>query len=227
MKKYTMDDFIKERIAVKVNPGNINLFLEMCEKHGLLWGDGKKATDHLPDHALYIAYGYPCHHQKSLAYACDSIGVNSLEKHHYKKIDFSEIAHINRYQIIIDCGGDTTTAKMIINGKEVKAAQAKRNPTDKFNWKLAADLAFGRLWGEKKAEKPKPKVKEVKRLAKVGEYIRIVDAWEPYGYKNNDILQVCYIDSKDDIYVHVPCRDNRVFVARREYTVLEGYKPSK
>lgn len=225
--KYTMDDFIKEKIAVKVNPGNINLFLDMCEKKGLLWADGKKATDHLPDNALYILYGYPVYPKKSLAYASDSVGVRSLERHHFKKIDFEEIASNNRYQIIIDCYGDTTTARMVINGKEVKTAQAKRNPADKFNWKLAADLAFGRLWGDKKAEKTEPKVKEVKRDAKVGEYIRIVDAWKPDGYKNNDILRVCYTDFDNDIYVHVPGRFNHAFVAKREYTVLEGYKPSK
>ena len=70
-------------------------------------------------------------------------------------------AHVNcrcsaavqpRYQIIIDCDGNTTTARMIVNGKEVKAAQAKRNPADKFNWKMGAQLAFDRLFGEPKKQ---------------------------------------------------------------------------
>lgn len=169
--KYTMDDFIKNRIAVKVNPGNINLFLDMCEKSGLLWGDGKKATEHVPDHASYIFYDFPGK-AKSLAYARDDIGEFALEIEKFKKIDFADIAHINRYQIIIDCAGDTTTARMVINGKEVKTAQAKRNPADKFNWKLAADLAFGRLLGEKKAVEPKKKP----GVFKVGDRVVCIEA---------------------------------------------------
>lgn len=178
--KYTMNDFIENRIAVKVNPGNINLFLEMCEKNGLLWGDGKKATEHVPDHASYIFYAFPGK-ARSLAYASDAIGEFALKIEKFKKIDFADIANINRYQIIIDCDGDTTTAKMIINGKEVKTAQAKRNPADKFNWKLAADLAFNRLWGEKKAEQPKKQP----GVFKVGDRVVCVESTDFNGLTVN------------------------------------------
>lgn len=217
--KYTMDDFIKNRIAVKVNPGNINLFLDMCEKSGLLWGDGKKATEHVPDHASYIFYDFPGK-AKSLAYARNAIGEFALEIEKFKKIDFADIAHINRYQIIIDCDGDTTTAKMIVNGKEVKAAQAKRNPADKLNWKLAAELAFSRLWGEKKAEKPKPKVKKVKRNAKVGEYIQLISPLFSFN-KKGDILLVSDIAPSGNPIANDWC------YTKDFYVVLEGYKPSK
>lgn len=58
----------------------------------------------------------------------------------------------NRYKITIECDGKTTTARMEINGKEVKTAQAKRNPADAFNWRTGAETAFGRLWGKRENE---------------------------------------------------------------------------
>jgi hypothetical protein len=62
------------------------------------------------------------------------------------------------YRIIIDCDGNNTKAYMIINGKEVKTAAAKRNPKDKHDWKMAANVAFDRLW--KKQEKPEGQKKD-------------------------------------------------------------------
>ncbi len=47
---------------------------------------------------------------------------------------------------------------MVVNGKEVKVAQAKRNPEDKFNLRIGAETAFGRLWEMKK----KPKILSTK-----------------------------------------------------------------
>jgi hypothetical protein len=41
---------------------------------------------------------------------------------------------------------------MIINGKEVKTAAAKRNPKDKHDWKMAANVAFDRLWAKQEKQ---------------------------------------------------------------------------
>jgi hypothetical protein len=61
------------------------------------------------------------------------------------------------YQIVIESNGDTTTAKMFVNGKEVKTSTAKRNPNDKHDWKMAANVAFDRLWQkQEKREEKKP-----------------------------------------------------------------------
>jgi hypothetical protein len=66
-------------------------------------------------------------------------------------------------------------------------------------------------------------VKEVKRRAKVGEYVKIVNAVSSYGnYKNGDILKIV-----DDMG-HVRYGYNPVeFLYDKEYVVLEGYKPKK
>ncbi|HBD40448.1 MAG TPA: hypothetical protein DC035_02035, partial [Lachnospiraceae bacterium] len=70
-----------------------------------------------------------------------------------------------------------------------KKAEANCNPADEFDFRTGAKVAFNRLMGED--AKPDDGVREVKRKAKVGEYIKIVDAM-PYliPYKNGDIFKV-------------------------------------
>ena len=67
-------------------------------------------------------------------------------------------------------------------------------------------------------------VKEVKRLSKVGEYVKIVNAVSSYGnYKNGDILQIV-----DDAYGYARYGNNPgEALYDHEYVVLEGYKPKK
>ena len=57
-----------------------------------------------------------------------------------------------KYKIEIVCDGDkVTVAKMIINGETVKTAEAHRNPTDKFNFRIGAEYAFDRLFARERA----------------------------------------------------------------------------
>ena len=53
-------------------------------------------------------------------------------------------------------------------------AEANCNPADEFDFRTGAKLAFNRLMGED--AKPDNGVREVKRKAKVGEYIKVVYA---------------------------------------------------
>ena len=70
-----------------------------------------------------------------------------------------------------------------------KKAEAKCNPVDEFDFHVGAKLAFNRLMGED--VKPDDGVREVKRKAKVGEYIKVVDEHSLFDtYKNGDILKV-------------------------------------
>lgn len=57
-----------------------------------------------------------------------------------------------RYKIVIECHDNTTTAQMFVDGCVVKEATAKRNPADKFNWRIGAQMAFNRLWEKKKKQ---------------------------------------------------------------------------
>ena len=67
-------------------------------------------------------------------------------------------------------------------------------------------------------------VKEVKRRAKTGEYVKIVNAVLPFGnYKNGDILQIV-----GDTYGYVRYGHNPgEALYDYEYVVLEGYNPKK
>lgn len=103
-------------------------------------------------------------------------------------------------------------------------AEANCNPADEFDFRTGAKLAFNRLMGED--VKPDNGVREVKRKAKVGEYIKIVDA-HPYliPYKNGDVFKVI---STSEPGVVIEKDGTQVTAAwHREYVVLENYKPEE
>lgn len=102
-------------------------------------------------------------------------------------------------------------------------AEAKCNPADEFDFRTGAKLAFNRLMGED--VKPDNGVREVKRKAKVGEYIKVVYAMPCLiPYKNGDIFKVNCVTTSGCI-----CKksEENVGLWHREYVVLENYKPEK
>lgn len=104
-----------------------------------------------------------------------------------------------------------------------KKAEAKCNPADEFDFRTGAKLAFNRLMGED--VKPDNGVREVKRKAKVGEYIKIVDA-KPFliPYENGEIFRVIGIKNAT---CNVKNSVKSCCVWHDEYVVLENYKPKK
>lgn len=78
----------------------------------------------------------------------------------------------------------------------------------------------------------KEEVREVKRKAKVGEYVKVVNAsgLPDDEYKNGDILQIVAHDKdieppeKDVVFYK---NKRRKYLHLREYVVLENYKPKK
>lgn len=298
-KMYTMKDFIEKPIAVRVGQDHKEEFLKMCEAEGLRWMSGVKATEFTPKwlgEDLCIAYNIP-HFPKGLGWESG----HQYSLHNITVVDFKDFTAKPepRYQIIIDCDGKTTTAKMMVDGKEVKTGVAKYNPADKFDFSIGAKTAFDRLWG-KEPEPVKPTsafkvgdrvkcvkvadgnkkvvgkygtlvkvtddtrlpilvdfdediggssnndlrgvkpgcgwwcpkgalelvtVREVKRPAKPGEYIKIVN---PCGlaideYREGDILKVVKVNDK---YGWAYYKDAVAKYANvTEYVVLEGYVP--
>lgn len=99
-------------------------------------------------------------------------------------------------------------------------AEAKCNPADEFDFRTGAKLAFNRLMGEDNG------VREVKRKAKVGEYIKIVDAKPCWAsYKNGDVFKVVSVYKSG---VEIKKDGTPVTAAwHSEYVVLENYKPEK
>lgn len=102
-------------------------------------------------------------------------------------------------------------------------AEANCNPADEFDFRTGAKLAFNRLIGED--AKPDNGVREVKRKAKVGEYIKVVCAMPCLiPYKNGDIFKVNCVTTSGCI-----CKksEENVGLWHSEYVVLENYKPEK
>ena len=102
-------------------------------------------------------------------------------------------------------------------------AEANCNLADEFDFRTGAKLAFNRLMGED--VKPDNGVREVKRKAKVGEYIKIVDA-KPFliPYENGEIFRVIGVKNAT---CEVENSVKRFCAWHREYVVLENYKPEK
>ena len=102
-------------------------------------------------------------------------------------------------------------------------AEANCNPADEFDFRTGAKLAINRLMGED--AKPDNGVREVKRKAKVGEYIKVVCAMPCLiPYKNGDIFKVNCVTTSGCI-----CKksEENVGLWHSEYVVLENYKPEK
>lgn len=104
-----------------------------------------------------------------------------------------------------------------------KKAEAKCNPADEFDFRTGAKLAFNRLIGED--VKTDIGVREVKRKAKIGEYVKVVNVKPAIpSYKNGDIFKVTYVTASGCI-----CKnsDRDTGLWHEEYVVLENYKPEE
>lgn len=218
MKQYTINDFFAGDVDIRCkNNKQAMAVLKECDKRGVVWDNNKKATSIL--HLMpVLEMDFFGNGRLTQSYGHDERNV----------VDFDQIDFDPRepsYQILIDCDGTTTTATMTINGREIKTAIARRNPADKFDWKKGAVLAFDRLWNSQRKAEKRTEVREVKRYAKPGEYIKIVYAESNAreNYHNGDILLVTGYCKVDDCWVNA--KGANVPIAPHEYVVLEGYRP--
>lgn len=102
-------------------------------------------------------------------------------------------------------------------------AEAKCNPADEFDFRTGAKLAFNRLMGED--VKLDNGVREVKRKANVGEYVKVVNEKSVFNtYKNGEIFKVTYVTKSGCI-----CKNSekQCGLWHEEYVVLENYKLEK
>ena len=152
------------------------------------------------------------------------------KKSHCWNVNENMIKTVSGSKTIVIYANGTTTTALLKDGKSVlKTAIAKCSPTDTYDFKTGALIAFDRLCTEiskfpPKEDKP---VREVKRPAKVGEYIKIVNpgGCEYDEYQNGDILMVVKPFGN-------PPRDGRAYYKTQllkyagldEYVVLENYK---
>ena len=134
--------------------------------------------------------------------------------------DEAELEIIKDETIVIYRNGNNVVALDKSTGEK---AEAKCNPADEFDFRTGAKLAFNRLMHED--VKLDNGVREVKRKAKVGEYVKIVYAMPCLTpYKNGDIFKVNRVTAAGCI-----CKksEENVGLWDKEYVVLENYKPEE
>lgn len=135
-----------------------------------------------------------------------------------KKISAAEFLKKNKETIVIYRNGAETIALEKNTGRK---AVAKCSAEDTYNFEIGAKLALKRLFPET--------VREVRRYAEVGEYIKITDPIATQGkYGKGDILRVkeAFPPTKDTIHC-VKCYGANIVIQYDEYVVLENYKPEE
>jgi hypothetical protein len=142
--------------------------------------------------------------------------------------------------IIIKTDGTTTTA-MLRQGKEViRTATAKCNPADTFDYAVGARLALDRLMQVETKSVKVATVREVKRKAKVGEWIKVTGKGDKGIYEHGDVLKVISVHKADGggVYVRTTVNGKNgclfstslveqpfAYLFNQEYLVLDGYAP--
>ena len=146
---------------------------------------------------------------------------------HYVSGEYVKLVSANS-SIHIYTDGITTTAILKDGKKAIRTGQAKCSPDDTYDFNVGAKLAFDRLMENE--------VKEVKRKAKVGEWVKIVSTkGTEECYKCGDVFKVeeyayngIYIKTRNQ---SKNCSSNgkynRSYLWHDEYVVLENYKPEK
>lgn len=156
MKLWTMYDFITKKVAVRCNTTQeVKEFLRYCDEIGLRWRSGDKASNFIPgNEPVLITFN----NGGEMRLTCTSF--MNFDGEIIKWSDFMWRKHSDttskKYKVEIECDGTTTTAKLIVDGKEVKSTTAKKHPDDKFSLRMGMETAFGRLWEKTEKKEADP-----------------------------------------------------------------------
>lgn len=134
------------------------------------------------------------------------------------------LVKVNNQSIHITVDGSKVYAVMKEGKQEVGRGVATCNPSDEFDFKTGAKLAMDRLLG-KEVKNVYNEVREARRKAKVGEYIKIVKEGD-----HDPVLQIGDIHkvTNTEIYKVETDKDNIFYNDKTdEYVVLENYNPEK
>lgn len=130
--------------------------------------------------------------------------------------------------IVIYRKGNETIALDRSTGEK---AVAKCSPEDTYDFNTGAKLAFERLIGEKEPMHVNCKcslVTEVRRKAKIGEYIKVTNEYFSFGdYVKGDIIEVTEYKQGGVVGINTRTQEETVYLDTDEYVVLENYKPEE
>lgn len=148
---YTMNDFIKKKIAVSfANRKERIEFLRLCQKAGLRWRRGELPTDsfalggYLDGHQIECGF-----YDKQGKYLTHSIA-GSLKRKGWRTVPFSEFQTEETIGVIRRNGNTITVHMGDLHG------MAKCSPDDQFDLYTGCELALRRALGAEKKEPKEP-----------------------------------------------------------------------
>lgn len=149
---YTMNDFIKKKIAVSfANREERIKFLKMCQKAGLRWRSGMLPLDGFAAGSgigwTQIQCGYSNKQDKNLTHS--PVGCHKSEG--WEIVSFSEFEREETIGVIKRNGNTITVHMGDLHGT------AKCSPDDQFDLYTGCELALRRALGAEKKEPEKPK----------------------------------------------------------------------
>lgn len=191
--------------------------LKVLEKMGYKWSTGEKPTE-LNFKGKKKHYFIALLDCNSLAWG-DSPSETGITAAEFLK------EHTRKNCIVIYQKGSETIA---LNKATGEKAVAICSPDDTYNFETGARLAFDRL-----VKPPVKEVREVKRAANTGEYVKIVKVNNPReingkpDYKKGDILKIVgFFNAITRKFPKYGEKDGQ-YLYESEYVVLENYQPPK
>ena len=129
--------------------------------------------------------------------------------------------------IVIYPKGLETIALLKEGNKVIKQASAKCNPSDTYDFNIGAKLAFSRLVGGiyiGGVDMAIDTIREVKRPAKVGEWIKVIDG---VGHLASvgEIHKVIGLSVNYSGWVYIDAGVRKDCLRNTQYVVLENYQP--
>ena len=243
-KKYTMQDFTTKNIAIIPSTAeNAKAFFNECARLGLKWRNGgtvQNSPDLTKEHIdnpqwpityTYLGTGLSRWKTSSPASIKDVTFIN------FSDLDIPTIRPNDELHITVN--GRETHAVWKQGGKVIGHGVATCSPDDGFDFRTGAQIAMQRCgFLELKAIEDEKAVREVKRPAKAGEWIKaLADSKSFPGeaslrFRKGDILLVTSTMKPGDtwygrgvVYDHPDCKS---YVIRNDdYIVLENYQPPK
>lgn len=137
-------------------------------------------------------------------------------------------------EIKITTKGTKVIATLFEDGKYLRHAIANPYYTDEYNYEIGVRAAVDKLFGGEcgKKKETKSKVKEVKKKAVVGDYVKLISngyvKYKGKYYIKGSIFKII----EDTVYDIENSGYERIshepggYLSEREYVVLDGYTPN-
>lgn len=144
--KYNVGDKVRVRKDLRAGDGKLYLM------------DGKSFGDTFVDNMAHLVGKVVTIKTANKMYTIEECGYNWTDE---------MFEPVNEHKIVITTDGTETLARLYDGNKVIKSATAKCSPDDAFDFATGAKIAFERLIGEEKKEKPSTASSKYKAGGKV------------------------------------------------------------